>query len=98
MLPSSNEEGWGAERRGGLKGGGLFPLRSWSLPYSVLSSRVIETRWGNWHLSFQSQLLPSRKQANRLLQAPHFRFLLFGGINPSDVHPPVGGRKGLEQP
>src|SRR4249919_1804250 len=36
--------------------------------------------------SFQSQLLARRKQADRLLQPPRFRFLLLSGIDPTDVH------------
>ena len=39
--------------------------------------------------SFQSQLLARRKQADRLLQPPRFRFLLLSGIDPTDVHSPV---------
>ena len=39
--------------------------------------------------SFQSQLLASRKQADRLLQPPQLRLLLLSEIDPGDVPSPV---------
>jgi hypothetical protein len=38
--------------------------------------------------SFQAEFLAQREQTDGLLQPPRLRFLLLGGIDPSDVHPP----------
>jgi hypothetical protein len=47
--------------------------------------------------SFQSQPLARREQADGLLQPPHLRFFLLGGIDPTDVHALVRRSKPLEE-
>src|SRR5262245_47281360 len=46
--------------------------------------------------SFQSQLLARRKQTDRLFEPSEFGCLLFRGVNPGDVHPPIRRGKTLE--
>ena len=47
---------------------------------------------------FQAQLLACCQQGRRFLQPPQLGFLLFGGVNPCDIHSPVRGCESLEVP